>query len=94
MNFFIQMNPPTATAQEKKVRVVHGKPLFFDPAPVKQAKQELTGYLMPHKPNVPLEGPLSLSVIWLFPKGKVTSTVNGASPARTQITSKRCSRIA
>jgi Holliday junction resolvase RusA-like endonuclease len=70
MNFFIQMNPPTATAQEKKVRVVHGKPLFFDPAPVKQAKQELTGYLMPHKPNVPLEGPLSLSVIWLFPKGK------------------------
>ena len=25
---------------------------------------------MPHKPNVPLEGPLSLSVIWLFPKGK------------------------
>jgi crossover junction endodeoxyribonuclease RusA len=70
MNFFIQMKPPTATAQEKKVRVIHGKPLFFDPAPVKEAKQELTAYLLPHKPEVPLEGPLSLSVIWLFPKGK------------------------
>ena len=27
-----------ATAQEKKVRVVHGKPLFYDPEPVKEAK--------------------------------------------------------
>ena len=43
MDFFLQIQPPTATAQEKQVRVVHGKPLFYDPAPVKEdtaAKKE------------------------------------------------------
>ena len=31
MHFFIEMNPPTATAQEKKVTVVGGKPRYYDP---------------------------------------------------------------
>ena len=43
MDFFLQIQPPTATAQEKQVRVVHGKPLFYDPAPVKAAKKLLSG---------------------------------------------------
>ena len=38
MKFFIAMKPPTATAQEKQVKVVHGRPFFYDPAPVKEAK--------------------------------------------------------
>ena len=44
MDFFIAMKPPTVTAQEKQVRVVHGKPVFYDPAPVKTAKAQLSGY--------------------------------------------------
>lgn len=48
MNFFIVMKPPTATAQEKQVRIVHGKPIFYDPAPVKEAKKLLTGHLILH----------------------------------------------
>ena len=70
MEFFIKMRPPTATAQEKKVTVVNGRPVFYDPAPVKHARKELTGALIVHRPDKPMAGPLALSVIWLFPKGK------------------------
>ena len=36
MDFFLQITPPTATAQEKQVTVVNGRPVFYDPAPVKK----------------------------------------------------------
>lgn len=70
MNFFMNMIPPTATAQEHSVRVIKGKPIFFDPPKVKEAKQKLMTHLRLHKPEAPLEGPLSLTTIWMFPKGK------------------------
>ena len=70
MDFFLQIDPPTATAQEKQVRVVHGKPLFFDPAPVKEAKKLLIAHLLPHRPQKPLDGAVALSTVWLFPKGR------------------------
>ena len=70
MNFFLSIDPPTATAQEKQVRVVSGKPIFYDPAPVKKAKQLLTGQLMIHRPENPFEGAVELRTIWLFPKGR------------------------
>lgn len=70
MKFFIAMNPPTATAQEKKVSVVGGKPIFYDPPSVKAAKKLLTARLVQHRPAAPLEGALDLYAIWLFPKGK------------------------
>ena len=70
MNFFIAMKPPTATAQEKQVRVVHGKPIFYDPASVKEAKKLLTSHLILHRPDEPLTGALTLRTLWLFPRGK------------------------
>ena len=70
MNFFIAMDPPTATAQEKKVRVSGGKPIFYNPVPVKEARNSLITHLMMHRPAFPLEGPVSLSTVWLFPRGK------------------------
>ena len=70
MDFFIAMNPPTATAQEKQVRVVHGKPIFYDPVSVKKAKKLLTGHLILHRPDEPLTGALTLRTLWLFPRGK------------------------
>ena len=70
MKFFIAMKPPTATAQEKQVSVVHGRPVFYDPAPVKEAKNQLNGHLIRHKPDEPMKGPVQLRTIWLFPKGK------------------------
>ena len=70
MHFFIEMNPPTATAQEKKVTVVGGKPRYYDPVPVKEARKKLTGKLIFHRPDTPLTGPVALTTLWLFPKGK------------------------
>ena len=34
--FFMAMRPPTCTAQEKQVRVVHGKPQFYEPQALKK----------------------------------------------------------
>jgi Holliday junction resolvase RusA-like endonuclease len=70
MNFFIATNPPTSTAQMKQVRVVKGKPIFYDPPAVKEARSVLSAHLAVYKPSKPLTGPVSLRVLWLFPKGK------------------------
>ena len=64
------MNPPTATAQERKVRVIKGRPVFYDPEPVKDAKRILLSALTWNAPKRPLEGPLRMSALWLFPKGR------------------------
>ena len=47
------MIPPTVTAQEHKVTVSHGKPIFYDPPEVRSAKAKLTAYLSQHKPDKP-----------------------------------------
>lgn len=70
MNFFIAITPPTSTAQMKQVRVVKGKPVFYDPPAVKKARNALTAHLALHKPDKPIGGGISLRVLWLFPKGK------------------------
>ena len=70
MNFFIEMVPPTATAQEKKVSIRDGKPVFYNPVPVKEARNSLIAHLLSHRPPAPYTGPVSLSTVWLFPKGK------------------------
>ena len=33
--FFMPMIPPTKTHQEKQVRIVKGKPVFYEPAELK-----------------------------------------------------------
>lgn len=70
MNFFIAIDPPTSTAQMKQVRVVKGKPIFYDPPAVKEAGNVLSAHLTVHKPDKPMAGPVSLRVLWLFPRGK------------------------
>ena len=70
MKMFLLMNPPTVTAQESKVAVVRGKPVIYKPEKIKQAKREIIKHLKPFKPSEPLEGPIELRVVWLFPRGK------------------------
>ena len=70
LEFFMEMEPPTATAQEKKVSIVHGKPVFYEPTNLKAAKLKLTEQLLQHKPTEPIDGPIHLEVIWRFSKGK------------------------
>ena len=71
MEFFMAMEKvPTATHQEKQVRVVKGKPVFYDPPEVTTARSKLTAHLAGHKPAHPLEGAVRLLVKWCFPRGE------------------------
>lgn len=69
MMFFMEMKPPTSTGQMRKVRVVNGRPMFYEPPKVKEARDLLTAHLMKYTPDEPLVGPVSLRVEWYFPKG-------------------------
>lgn len=61
------MIPPTVTAQERQVRIIKGKPIFYDPPRIKDAKNLLCGYLIRHTPNIPFGGAVELTVTWCFP---------------------------
>ena len=69
MKFFLMLDPPTVTAQEKKIAIIHGKPRIYEPTNVAEAKHELKRHLKPFIPKSPLTGPLKLTVSWLFLKG-------------------------
>ena len=70
--FFLQFepNPPTVTHQEKKVRVVKGKPIFYMPAELAAARSLLAAKLKPFAPETPIEGPIHLGVSWAFTRPK------------------------
>lgn len=67
--FFMPMIPPTITAQEHKVAIRNGKPIFYQPSELKEAKAKLISNLAKHKPSRPYTTGVRLTVKWLFPKG-------------------------
>ncbi len=56
----LNINPPTVTAEEHKAKVVHGRPMFYDPPKVREAKRVLESAFFRHVSLSPLEGPLEL----------------------------------
>ena len=68
--FFMAMDPPTITHQEKQVHVVNGKPVFYEPAELKAARQKLTGYMAKFKPKDRYAAPVELITKWCFPRGR------------------------
>lgn len=70
IEFFMPMDPPTVTAQERQVTVRNGKPVFYDPPKVKDAKDKLISALVKHRPQKPYSDGAMLVVKWLFPKGR------------------------
>lgn len=73
MHFFMPMVPPTATKQEKQVRVVRDKktgkhkPVFHPSDAWEAAEAKLRAHLEAHRPSKPLEGAVILAVVWCFP---------------------------
>ena len=57
---------PSGTAQQKGVRIVHGKPMFYEKAEVKTARQMFTLELKPHAPEKPSDKPIKLTVWFAF----------------------------
>lgn len=70
LEFFLPMDPPTVTHQEKRLRVVKGKPTFYEPAELKAARAKLRDHLAKHRPESPLQGGIRLMVKWCFPRGR------------------------
>ena len=66
MQFDLKIIPPTVTAQEHKVAVVRGKPVFYDTAKLKDTRKLFETMLRMHAPENPMEGALELSVDWRF----------------------------
>ena len=69
LHFFLPMIPPTVTAQEHKVTVKNGKPVFYDTPELKEARAKLTANLAEFAPDKPYKCALRLVVKWLFPRG-------------------------
>lgn len=66
--FFVPMaKVPTVTHQEKKVRVLNGKPVFYEPQELKEARAKLMAHLAQHAPEEPYTGTVQLVVKWCFP---------------------------
>ena len=70
IEFRLEIDPPTATAQEKQVRVICGHPQFYEKPAAKEAKKLLIAELTKYKLEQPLQGPIRLCVDWFFPKRK------------------------
>lgn len=67
LTFHIPGPPPTATSQQKGVRVIHGKPTFFKRAHVAQAEHDMATAFAPYRPAAPLAGPLAVSIVLVWP---------------------------
>jgi Holliday junction resolvase RusA-like endonuclease len=64
--------PPSITAQQKRVHVVAGRPVFFHGAKMREAAATWASLLSPHQPIAPMDGPLALSLRFVYPHLKAT----------------------
>lgn len=69
--FFMAMEPPTVTHQEKKISYIHGKPIFYEAPDLKDARAKLEAHLSKHIPKECFTTGVQLITKWCFPvKGK------------------------
>lgn len=66
--FFVAIIPPTVTHQEKKVSVIKGKPVFYEPPNLKDARLKLMSHLARFVPSKKYIGGVRLIVKWCFPR--------------------------
>lgn len=72
MQFFMVMNPPTATAQEKKISMKNDRVFVYEDDRAKAARQKLLAYLESNAPDAPMRGPLRLLCVWQWSTEKIT----------------------
>ena len=70
IELFMPMIPPQTTAQEKQVTLRKGKPVFYEPEKLKDARNKLMAHLAAHAPDERLTGAVRLTTKWCFPRGK------------------------
>lgn len=72
---FLEGEPPKCSKQQRKHRVIipkHGKPFAttYKEKKVADAEESILAKFLPHKPDAPLEGPLSVSVTFCYARPK------------------------
>ena len=68
IEFFLPMEKiPTTTHQQKKVNVRNGKPIFYEPEGLKNARAKFESLLSRHVPPDKMKGPIRLTTKWCFP---------------------------
>lgn len=67
IEFFLPIIPPTTTHQQKAVRVMNGKPIFYEPEDLKAARVKLQAHLSKYVPDVRYTGAVRLITKWCFP---------------------------
>ena len=67
LQFFVPMKLPTKTHQEKKVRVVNGKPVFYEPTELAAVRSKFRDALATYVPYQPFVGAVRLVTKWCFP---------------------------
>ena len=70
LRFFLPMNPPTKTAQEKRWKCVNGKPIAYQSAQLKAAYMKLRDGVARFKPEEKIRDSIQLLVQWGFPADK------------------------
>ena len=72
IEFFSPGIPPVTTQQESKIAVIRGQPRVYKPVKVREARSRLGSMVRSFAPKEPMDGPLSILVIWVFPLLKAT----------------------
>ena len=68
IEIFLPMIPPTATQQEKKINF-KTKSVYQSDAS-RDARAKLRAHLAEYAPDIPLPGPIHMTVIWGFPSSE------------------------
>lgn len=66
IEFFMPMRIPNTTHQMKQVAVVNGKPHFYEPQGLQDARKKLKAYLGMHRPSEALTGAVRLVTKWVY----------------------------
>ena len=77
-SFFVECVPPTVTAQQKGVRVCGRRPVFFTKKKVERSQAMLWRLFEGHRPPVPFNGALRVTVVMTFPWRKSETKANRA----------------
>ena len=61
------MKPPTITHQQKRLKMINGKPLVYESDELKDARNKLSAYVSKHVPKEKFTGAIRLITKWCYP---------------------------
>lgn len=70
LRFFLPINPPTKTAQQKRWKCVNGKPICYQSKELKEAYMLLRDGVALFKPKEKIKDSIHLLTQWRFPADK------------------------